>query len=104
MSADVLLWALAAVLVVVGVAGLILPALPGAPLIVAGLVLASWAEGFAYVTWPWLLLIAALAALTLVVDFAATALGAKRYGASPRAVLGAVLGGVVVSSLRRSEF
>jgi uncharacterized protein YqgC (DUF456 family) len=95
LSAEVLLWALAAVLVALGVAGLLLPALPGAPLVFAGLVVASWAEGFALVTWPWLVLLAALAALTYLVDFAATALGAQKYGASPRAVVGAVLGGLV---------
>ena len=94
MSAALLLWTLAAVLVALGVAGLVLPALPGAPLILAGLIVASWAEGFAYVTWPWLALLTAIAALTLAIDFAATALGAQRYGASPRAVLGAALGGV----------
>jgi hypothetical protein len=93
-SAEALLWALAALLVVLGFAGLILPGLPGAPLVYAGLFVAAWAEGFAYVGWPWLLLLAAIAALTFAVDFAATALGAKRFGASPRAVLGAVLGGV----------
>ena len=95
MSVALLLWALAGLLVALGVAGLLLPALPGAPLILAGLIVASWAEGFAYVGWPWLALIALIAALTYAVDFAATALGAKRFGASPRAVLGAVLGGIV---------
>ncbi len=90
-----LLWALAALLVALGVAGLLLPALPGAPLIFAGLVAASWAEDFAFVGWPWLALLGAIAALTYAVDFAATALGAQRYGASPRAVVGAVLGGLV---------
>ena len=95
MSAELALFALAALLVAAGIAGLLLPALPGAPLIFAGLVVASWAEGFAYVTWPWLVLLAALAGGTYAVDFAATALGAQRFGASPRAVVGAVLGALV---------
>jgi hypothetical protein len=95
LSATALLWALAALLVVLGVAGLALPGLPGAPLIFLGLVAAAWAEDFAYVGWGWLALLVAIAALTYAVDFAATALGAKRFGASPRAVLGAVVGGVV---------
>ena len=95
MSAELALFALAALLVAAGIAGLLLPALPGAPLIFAGLVVASWAEGFAYVTWPWLVLLAGLAGGTYAVDFAATALGAQRFGASPRAVVGAVLGALV---------
>jgi hypothetical protein len=85
---------LAALLVALGVAGLLLPALPGAPLLFAGLVAAAWAEDFAYVGWGWLALLFVLAALTYAVDFAATALGAKKFGASPRAVIGAVLGGL----------
>jgi uncharacterized protein YqgC (DUF456 family) len=94
-SAEWLAWALAAVLVALGIAGLVLPGLPGAPVIFLGLVAAAWADGFAYVGWGWLALLAAMAALTYAVDFAATALGAKKFGASPRAVLGAVLGGIV---------
>jgi uncharacterized protein YqgC (DUF456 family) len=95
LSAELLLWVLAALLVALGVAGLLLPALPGAPLILLGLVAAAWAEDFAYVGWGWLALLAAIAALTYAVDFAATALGAKKFGASPRAVFGALLGGLV---------
>jgi len=92
-STELVLFALAALLVALGVAGLLLPGLPGAPLVFAGLVLAAWAEDFAYVGFGWLALLAAIAALTYAVDFAATALGAKKFGASPRAVIGAVLGG-----------
>jgi len=93
LSADLALFVVAALLVALGVAGLLLPGLPGAPLVFAGLVVAAWAEGFAYVGFWWLALLAALAALTYAVDFAASALGAKKFGASPRAVVGAVLGG-----------
>jgi uncharacterized protein YqgC (DUF456 family) len=94
-SVELLAWVLAALLVALGVAGLVLPGLPGAPLIFLGLVAAAWTDGFATVGWGWLALLAVMAALTYAVDFAATALGAKKFGASPRAVLGAVLGGVV---------
>ncbi|HEU4427141.1 MAG TPA: DUF456 domain-containing protein, partial [Myxococcota bacterium] len=86
---------LGALLVVIGVAGLLLPGLPGAPLLFAGFVVAAWAEDFAYVGFWWLALLGVLAAVTYAVDFAATALGAKRFGASPRAVLGAALGALV---------
>ena len=94
MSAEIALWVLAALLVALGLAGLLLPALPGAPLLFAGLVAAAWAEDFAYVGWGWLALLGLLAALTYAADFAATALGAKKFGASPRAVVGAALGGL----------
>jgi len=88
----ILLWILAAILIVTGLAGLLLPALPGAPLLLLGLVAAAWAEDFAYVGWGTLSVLCGLAILTYVVDFAAGAFGAKRFGASGRAVAGAVLG------------
>jgi uncharacterized protein YqgC (DUF456 family) len=87
-----LLWILSAVLILAGLAGLVLPALPGAPLLFLGLVAAAWAEGFVYVGWGTLLLLGVLAVLTYAVDFAAGAFGAKRFGASGRAVAGAALG------------
>ena len=43
---DILLWIIGIALVVIGLVGTVLPALPGAMLIVAGLVVAAWADGF----------------------------------------------------------
>lgn len=91
----IVLLLLATVLVVAGFVGLVLPGLPGAPLLLAGLLLAAWAEGFAHVGGWTLVALAALAAATFAVDFAAGALGARRYGASGRALVGAAIGGVV---------
>ena len=88
----ILLWVLGIVLVLIGLVGTVLPALPGAMLIVAGLVIAAWADGFSKVgAWP-LVLIAVIGAASYLVDFAAAALGAKKFGASPRAMVGAGLG------------
>jgi uncharacterized protein YqgC (DUF456 family) len=90
------LWfALAALLVLLGIAGLLVPALPGAPLLLAGLVLAAWAEGFAYVGFGWLALLGAIAFLGYFIDFAAGAFGAKRFGASKAGMTGALLGGLL---------
>jgi uncharacterized protein YqgC (DUF456 family) len=90
-----LLWVISAVLVIVGLAGLALPALPGAPLIFGGLLLAAWAEHFAYVGWGTLTLLGILMLLIVAVDFVAGALGAKKFGASGRSVTGAALGATV---------
>ena len=95
MAASVVLWLLALLLVAAGIAGLVLPALPGAPLLFAGLVCAAWAEDFAYVGAGWLAVLGVLAALTYPIDLAAGAVGARRFGASGRAVLGAALGALV---------
>lgn len=92
---QILLWLLAGVLIVLGFAGLVLPVLPGIPLMYAGLILLAWAEDFVYVGWPTLTLLGVLALLSYGLDFLASALGAKRFGASPRAVMGSALGGVV---------
>ncbi|HEY0663059.1 MAG TPA: DUF456 domain-containing protein, partial [Thiobacillaceae bacterium] len=91
---QILLWVLAALLVVAGFAGLVMPALPGIPLIFAGLVLAAWAENFAYVGYVTLGLLGLVALVSYGIDFLAAALGAKKFGASPRAVTGAALGAV----------
>jgi uncharacterized protein len=86
---------LAAILVVAGLAGLVLPAVPGPPLIFAGLFLAAWAEDFAYVGTGTLIILGVLALLTYAVDLWATMFGAKKFGASKRAVIGAVIGSIV---------
>jgi uncharacterized protein YqgC (DUF456 family) len=94
-DASLLLWILAALLVAAGFAGLVLPALPGAPLLFLGIVCAAWAEEFRSVGWGWLTLIGALALLSYPIDLAAGAFGAKRFGASRRAIVGAALGALV---------
>ena len=64
MGFQILLWFLAFVLTVAGFAGLVLPALPGAVLLFAGLFAAAWAEGFAYVGWITLTLLGVMALST----------------------------------------
>ena len=91
----ILLWIIGVTLVIVGLVGTVLPALPGAMLIVAGLVVAAWADGFAKVGVVTLVIIGVIGAASYLVDFAAAALGAKRFGASPRAMVGAGLGTVL---------
>jgi uncharacterized protein len=95
MDSNQLYFLLAALLVIAGLAGLVLPALPGSPLIFAGLFIAAWAEDFSYVGAGTLIVLGLLALLTYVVDFWATMFGAKRFGASKRAVIGAVIGSIV---------
>jgi uncharacterized protein YqgC (DUF456 family) len=82
-------------LALVGVIGLALPALPGAPMLFVGLVCIAWAEDFVFVGTGTLILLAVLAALTYAVDLAAGAFGVRRFGASSRAMLGAILGAVM---------
>src|SRR5690606_6231358 len=78
--------------VLIGLAGTVLPALPGVPLVFAGLLLTAWADGFENVGTVVLIVLAVITLLTLLVDFWAAAAGARRVGASRSALLGAVLG------------
>ena len=61
----------------------------------AGLVLAAWAENFAYVGNWTIAVLAILALLTYAVDLIGGALGARRYGASGRSIIGATIGAIV---------
>jgi len=90
-----LLWIGAAALVLIGLAGVVLPALPGVPLVFLGLVFGAAADNFERVGWPSLLLLALLTLAAIAVDFVAGALGARRVGASPWAIVGAALGSLI---------
>jgi uncharacterized protein YqgC (DUF456 family) len=92
MTIEVLWWVLALLLVGIGIAGSVLPALPGVPLVFAGLLLAAWAGGFEQVGAFPLVVLGVLTLLSFGIDLAATAMGAKRVGATKLAVAGAALG------------
>ena len=92
MPLETLLYMLAALLALVGLAGTIVPALPGLPLVFAGMLLAAWTGGFGQVSVWVLVLLGLLTLVSFAVDFWATAHGARRVGASRKAVVGAVIG------------
>lgn len=92
MDSAALYYLIATALILIGLVGTVLPALPGLPLVFAGMLLAAWAGGFQHVGIPILVLLGLLTLVSLGVDFWATALGAKRVGASRKAIIGAMLG------------
>jgi uncharacterized protein YqgC (DUF456 family) len=87
--------AFAALLVIVGLAGTVLPVLPGILFVFGGLFIAAWAEGYTRVGVAGLSIIAVLGLLGFAADLMASLLGAKRVGASGKALFGAAAGGVV---------
>ncbi|NTW49734.1 MAG: DUF456 family protein [Chlorobiales bacterium] len=91
----ILLWIVAILLVLAGIAGLVIPAVPGTPVIFAGLTVAAWAENFLYVGWGTLTTLAVMALLVYPIDLFAGSFGVKRFGASKQAMVGAVLGAFV---------
>ena len=95
MDTQTLFYAIAALLILAGLAGTILPALPGLPLMFAGMLLAAWAGKFALIG-PWTLgVLLVLTLVSIAVDVFAAAMGAKRVGASGLAMVGAAVGTLV---------
>ncbi|MFZ2649226.1 MAG: DUF456 domain-containing protein [Burkholderiaceae bacterium] len=91
---DTLLWVLSAALIAAGLAGTVLPALPGPLFVLAGIVLAAWIDDFARIGWGSVAAVSVLAVLAWVLDFVAGLFGAKKAGASRQAIIGAALGTV----------
>lgn len=89
------LWILAGALIAVGVAGTVLPALPGIPLVFAGVLLAAWIDDFTRIGGWTVGVLAVLAVIGLAVDYAAAAVSAKRAGASRQGIVGAAIGTVL---------
>jgi uncharacterized protein YqgC (DUF456 family) len=92
---DSLLWLLSIALILVGLAGIVLPALPGTILVLAGIVLGAWIDHFTRVGWFAVASVTVLAVLAWVFEYVAALLGAKRAGASRQALIGAAIGTVV---------
>lgn len=89
---ELVLYVLGALALAVGLAGVILPAIPGSALLLAGAVLVAWAEGFTRVSGLTVGICALLAAAIWAVDLAAGVLGARAFGASRWAILGSGVG------------
>jgi uncharacterized protein len=92
---DVMLWILALGAMLLGLLGLVLPLLPGSPLLLGGAWLAAWLDDYQRVGGWTIGLIAVLALLAWVVDYVAAIVGVKKVGASKQAMLGAGLGALL---------
>ncbi len=93
-TGSIVLLIFAGLAIITGMAGLILPVLPGPLLLFIGLVLAAWAEDFLYVGGMTITILALIALLAHVIDFIAGVLGARKFGAHRRALIGATIGAV----------
>ena len=89
---EIALYLLAALLMIGGLAGAVLPALPGIPMLFGGIWLASAVDGYRHLGLWWLLGIGLLGVLGVAADFLAGTLGARHVGASRQAIWGATLG------------
>jgi uncharacterized protein YqgC (DUF456 family) len=89
-----LLWIVSVVMIVAGLAGTVLPALPGAALVFAGILLAAWIDDFARISLFTVLVCGLLMLIAWGADYVSAMLGAKRAGASRLAIAGAAIGTV----------
>jgi hypothetical protein len=95
MDTSILWYVAAGVLILVGLAGTILPALPGVPLVFAGMWLAAWVGDYSAIGIWTVVSLGMLAGVAVLLDFIAGLLGAQRVAASPGALWGAAIGTVV---------
>lgn len=86
------LWVAAVLLILVGTAGTVLPALPGVPLIFGGVLLAAWIDDFQRISVTTVVVLAVLTVLGIIIDYVAAVLSAKRMGASKQGIIGAAVG------------
>ena len=92
---QITLWILSSLLILVGLAGTILPALPGTILVVAGVVVGAWIDDFTRVSVTTVVVITILGVISFAIEYIAGAMGARRVGASREAVIGALIGTVL---------
>jgi uncharacterized protein len=86
------LWVVAVLLIAVGVAGVVLPALPGVVFIFGGILLAAWIDGFTVISGWTVGVLGVLALIAFVIDYVASTVAARRAGASKEGLIGAALG------------
>jgi len=94
MDWTILWWVLTCLIIIAGLAGTVVPALPGVPLVFLGLFTGAWIGNFEVIGWGTIGILGALAVIAWVVDFVAGAAGAKYLGASSRAFWGATIGAI----------
>ena len=92
---DIVYWTISVLLILLGVAGTVLPALPGVIFVLTGIVLGAWIDGFTRVSSWTVGILSVLAVIAWIMDYVAGLLGAQKVGASKQALLGAALGTVV---------
>src|SRR3712207_1730772 len=91
---DLILW-ITLIVMLAGLAGSVLPGLPGVPLIFISALVYAIVTDFEVVGGLTVALLGVFAAIALVLDFVATAYGARRFGASNWGTAGGAIGGIV---------
>lgn len=93
--AEIIFLILAAVLILVGVAGVVLPFVPGVPLVWLGLFIFAASAGFKTISLAAVLIFLVLTIALTALDFIAPLWGAKKYQASKWGIIGTFVATVV---------
>lgn len=86
---------LSLVVMVVGLAGTVLPFLPSIPIVYAGFLIHGLGSGWRHYGAGTMIVFGLVTILVLLVDNLAGAIGARKYGASPLGVLGSIIGSIL---------
>jgi len=90
--AEIILFIFCLLVMLSGLVGIILPFLPGIPIIFGASLLFALVTKFQYLSSDTIIIFAILTGVGLLLDWVATALGVKKFGGSIRGMIGAVLG------------
>jgi uncharacterized protein YqgC (DUF456 family) len=80
---------------IVALAGIVLPMLPGVPIVALGALVAAWMTGFKELSLNPLIIVGLLTALAIAVDYVAGIIGAQKYGASKSGIWGSIIGSLL---------
>jgi len=89
---EILMFIAALIIMAVGLAGVILPILPGVPLIFTAAALYGILTGFEEISFNLLLIFAGLTVISLVFDYFANYFSVKKMGGGTAGAIGAVIG------------
>lgn len=92
---DIGLWTVAVCFIVVGVAGTIVPALPGIPMIFIGAWIIAFVDDYQEITWVTLVILGILTVIGFAVDWVAQTMGAQKAGASKYGLAGSLVGTIL---------
>ncbi|MCK4321602.1 DUF456 domain-containing protein [candidate division WOR-3 bacterium] len=92
---NILILILSYIIMLIGVLGCFLPFLPGTPLVFAGIFLYAWKTHFMVISHNLLIIFLIIAIITVILDYIAGSIGAKKLGATKFGVVGAFLGVIV---------
>jgi len=86
---------IALVVMLIGCAGSVLPGIPSTPLVLIGAIGHKLYFKETGAGWIVLTLLVLITALSVVMDYLTTILGAKQFGATKKGMVGAIVGGII---------